>query len=223
MTPLLIRGIIIYIVVIASVRLMGKRQIGELQPAELVITILLSEIASMPIQDSETPLLQCVVSIFLLVALEVISSVFSMKSRTFRTLIQGHSIIVIKNGEIVQENMKLIRYSVDDLMEALRLKNVFDISQVNYAYIETNGSISVLLNQNDSPVTPPDLEIEKENPALPCLVISDGKIIKREFDICKLNEEKLKKILKNKKLTPEEILIMTYSADGKSTIIERKN
>ena len=144
MLPILIRGIIIYIIVIASVRLMGKRQIGELQPEELVITILLSDIASMPLQNSNTPLLQSVAAIFLLIALEVITSCLSLKFRPFRTLLQGHSIMIVKNGEIVQKNMKQIRYSVDDVIEALRLKDVFDIEKVNFAYVETNGSLSVL-------------------------------------------------------------------------------
>lgn len=223
MMPLMIRGIIIYIVVIASVRLMGKRQIGELQPAELVITILLSEVASLPLQDSETPLIQSLVGIFLLVSLEVIFSVVAMKSRPFRTLLQGHSVMVIKKGEIVQENMKLIRYSVDDIIEALRLKDVFDISEVDYAYIETNGSISVLLKKEHQPVTISDTDLKYKNNCLPCLVISDGKVVKNEFNICNLNENKLKKILDKNNLKIKDILIMTYTADNEANIVVRKD
>ncbi|MGN0467650.1 MAG: DUF421 domain-containing protein [Acutalibacteraceae bacterium] len=223
MIPLLLRGTIIYVFAIAGVRLMGKRQIGELQPSELVVTILLSEIASMPLQDSETPLLQSLVCVFLLVSLEVIFSVVSMKCRPFRTLLQGHSVMVICGGEIVKENMKLIRYSVDDLMEALRLKDVFDISEVDCAYIETNGSISIKLKSENEPLTPKDIGIEKENEPVPCLVISDGKIIKREFDICRLDEQKLISILKKRGLTPKQVLIMTYQSDGKTNIIEKGN
>ena len=133
MLSILIRGIIIYIIVIASVRLMGKRQIGELQPAELVVTILLSDIASMPLQNSNTPLLQSIIAVFLLIALEIITSCLALKFRSFRTLLQGHSVMIVKNGKIVQKNMKQIRYSVDDVIEALRLKDVFDVSKVNFA------------------------------------------------------------------------------------------
>ncbi|MCM1363835.1 MAG: DUF421 domain-containing protein [Faecalibacterium sp.] len=222
MMPLMIRGIIIYVVVISSVRLMGKRQIGELQPAELVITILLSEVAALPLQDSETPLIQSLVAIFLLVALEVIFSVAAMKSRPFRTVLQGHSVMVIKNGKIVQENMKLIRYSVDDIIEALRLKDVFDISEVDYAYIETNGSISVLLKKENQPVTVSDAKLSLPANSLSCLVISDGKIVANEFGICNLTENKLNKILSQHNLNPKDVLMMTYSSDGKSNIVIRK-
>ncbi|MCM1544499.1 MAG: DUF421 domain-containing protein [Ruminococcus sp.] len=222
MMPLMIRGIIIYLIIIAGVRLMGKRQIGELQPAELVITILLSEVAALPLQDSETPMLQSLVGIFLLIALEVIFSVISMKSRGFRTLLQGHSVMVIKKGEIVQENMKLIRYSVDDIIEALRLKDVFDISEVDYAYIETNGSISVLLKKENQTVTNSDAGIKVENNKLSCLVISDGKFVKNEFEICNLTENELKKILSKNKLAASDVLLMTHSEDGRSNIVVRK-
>ncbi len=211
MLPILIRGIIIYIIVIASVRLMGKRQIGELQPEELVITILLSDIASMPLQNSNTPLIQSVAAIFLLIALEVITSCLSLKFRPFRTLLQGHSVMIVKNGEIIQKSMKQIRYSVDDVIEALRLKDVFDIEKVNFAYVETNGSLSVLLKDD-----------ENEPKELPCLVISDGKIIEREFDICDLTKEKLLSLLKAKKLSPSNILLMTYSKDGSTNIVVKK-
>ena len=211
MLPILIRGIIIYIIVIVSVRLMGKRQIGELQPAELVITILLSDIASMPLQNSNTPLLQSIAAIFLLIALEIITSCLALKFRPFRTLLQGHSVMIVKDGEIDQEEMKKIRYSVDDVVEALRLKDVFDIDCVSFAYVETNGSLSVLLKDN-----------ENEPLELPCLVISDGKIIEREFSVCGLTKEKLLLRLKNKGIEPKDVLLMTYSKDGKANIILKK-
>lgn len=211
MLPILIRGIIIYVIVIASVRLMGKRQIGELQPAELVITILLSDIASMPLQNSNTPLLQSVCAIFLLIALEIITSCLSLRFRPFRTLLQGHSVMIIKEGRIIQESLKEIRYSVDDVVEALRLKDVFDIENVNFAYVETNGSLSVLLKDE-----------ENEPSDLPCLVISDGEIIEREFDVCGLSAEKLFKILDENRLSPSDILLMTYSKAQKANIVLKK-
>ncbi len=211
MLPILIRGVIIYIIVIVSVRLMGKRQIGELQPAELVITILLSDIASMPLQNGNTPLLQSVAAIFLLIALEIITSCLALKFRPFRTLLQGHSVMIVKNGRINQEEMKKIRYSVDDVVEALRLKDVFDIETVSFAYVETNGSLSVLLKEE-----------ENEPKQLPCLVVSDGKIVEREFSVCGLTKEKLLLFLKNKHIEPKDVLLMTYSKDGKASIVLKK-
>ncbi|MBR2893562.1 MAG: DUF421 domain-containing protein, partial [Clostridia bacterium] len=140
---LLFKGIIVYVAVIIAMRFMGKRQIGELQPGELVITFLLSEVAAMPLQGDDIPVLSSVSLVFLLVVLEMASSFLSMKSRSYRTLIQGHSVLIIKEGKLLKKNMKMIRYSNDDLMEALRLKDVFDIDTVQYAYIETNGSVSI--------------------------------------------------------------------------------
>lgn len=216
MFPLLIRSIIMYIIVIFGVRIMGKRQIGELQPAELVITILMSDIASMPLQNSEVALVQPLMTIMLLIGLELLSSVISIKSRSFRTLLQGHSIMVIKNGEFDQTKMKEIRYSVDDIMEALRLKDVFDISDVGYAYVETNGSLSVLLKD--------DAKGKKSTFPIPiqCLVISDGKMVEREFELCRLSRKKLETIIRKKGLEAKDIFLMTYASDGSSNIVVKR-
>lgn len=211
MLPILIRGVIVYVIIIIGVRLMGKRQIGELQPSELVITFLLSDIASMPLQNSNTPLIQSVAAVFLLIALEVMTSCLSLKFRPFRTLIQGHPVMIIKNGQLQQKSMKKIRYSVDDIIESLRLKDVFDIGDVDYAYVETNGALSILLKEN-----------RENDSALPCLVISDGKVIEREFDLCELTEKKLYGILEEKGVELKNVLLMTYSKGGKMSLVLKK-
>lgn len=217
----LIRGLIIYVIVIASVRLMGKRQIGELQPGELVVTMLLSEVASMALQGDNLPLYSSISLIFLFVALEILSSVLSLKFKKYRNMLQGKSVLVIEDGVISEKNLKLIRYSVDDLIENLRLNNVFDISQVQYAYIETNGSVSVLLKPEYRTVTPKDLKLKCENEPLPCLVISDGDIVREEFSVCGMSEEKLHKILMSKGTTRKNILLMTADKSGRFFIIEK--
>lgn len=223
MLPLLIRGFIVYIVLIASVRIMGKRQIGELQPSELVITFLLSQIASQPIESSETPLLGCLVSIVLLVSLEVISSVLIMKFSKLRNIIQGNSIKVISEGKIIEKNMSKLRFSVEDLMEALRLKDVFDISQVYTAYIETSGELSVKIKNENETVTLKDLKIKPEKDEIPILVVSDGKIIEKDLSDCKLTKEKLKKILRTQGIDTKDILIMTFTQSGNSNIVLKEN
>ena len=218
MINLVIRCVIIYVVVIAMVRLMGKRQIGELQPSELVITILISDVASMPLQNMEMPLISTVTSLLVLVMFEVMLSVISIKSRKARKLLQGNSVMIIKNGKLIESSLRLIRYSIDDLMEALRLKDVFDISQVQYAYIETNGSISVELKPQHRTITPQDLSMATEKVSIPCLVICDGEIVDSEFDVCNMTREKLYKILDEKELSAKEILLMTVDSSGKSYI-----
>ena len=219
---ILIKGIIIYIVVAVAVRFMGKRQIGELQPGELVITIVLSQIATMPLQEKDFPMLGGVSLVFLFVALELLSSYLAMKFRPYRTLMQGHSVLIIKDGHILQKNLAMIRYNTDDLIEALRLKDVFDISEVQYAYIETNGSISVKLKKRADYVTPYDLDISAEENTLPCLVISDGKIIKRDFDLCNMSAEKLEKILRKKGLRVSDVFLMTSDKQGKNNIVTKE-
>lgn len=223
MMPLIIRGLIIYFVIVVSVRIMGKRQIGELQPSELVITILLSQIASLPLEDSEKPLIQCLLSIFLLVSLELFSSVIAMKSAVFRNILQGNSIPVIREGNFIEKNLKRLRFSVEDVLEALRLKDVFDIGDVNYGYIETNGDLSVKLKDDKEPLTLSALNIKKESEPLPCLIVCDGKIIKRNLLLCSLTEEKLQNLLKRKGVLADEILIMTYSKDGKTYIMKKES
>ncbi len=225
MINVMLRGIIVYITVIVSVRLMGKRQIGELQPTELVTTFLLSEIASMPLQNKDISLFTCIVLVFVIVGLEIIFSILAIKSNAFRTLTQGTSALVIKDGKLLQNKISQLRYSIDDLMESLRLKDVFDISQVKYAYIETNGSISVMLKDDFNPVTYGDLKLPKKSTTLPCLIISDGKIIDKDFRLCAMTSEKLDKILTRMNLTAEEVFVMTADRNGNINIIrkEKKN
>ncbi len=217
----LIKGFIIYAMLAIAVRFMGKRQIGELQPGELVTTMVLSEIASMPLQDNDFPVLSGIALIFLFVTLELFSSFLAMKFRPYRTLMQGHSVLIIKEGHLLKDNLKMIRYSTDDLMEALRLKDVFDISEVQYAYIETNGSISVKLKKEAEPATIEDLRLPYVENALPCLIISDGKIIKRDFELCSMTEEKLEKMLKKKNLTASEVFLMTADKQGNTYTVRK--
>ena len=223
MPAFIIRTFIVYFVVIISVRFMGKRQIGELQPAELVITILMSEIASMPRQDGDCALLTSIVGILLLASLEVLFSCLALKSGRFRTLFQGHSVLIIEKGKLKQENMKLIRYSTDDLLQMLRQKDIFNLEDVAYAYVETNGAVSVMLKSDLTTVTAEDIGIEKEEAALPCHVVSDGKIVEREFDLCKMNKQKLLGILDEKKLRLTDILLMTADSTGKTTVVLKES
>lgn len=219
---MLIRGIIIYVTVIFAVRLMGKRQIGELQPTELVVTILLSQVASMPFESLEVPLLSILSIVFLLISLEILCSVIGMKAKSFRNLVQGNPILIIKDGKLVQKELKNVRYSVEDLLEALRLKDIFDISQVQFAYIETNGSISVLLKNKYRPLTVDDTDIKTEACELPCLVISDGKLVKGQLDICAMTKKRLSDIMKKEQIKISDIMLMTAEKGGKYYIVRKE-
>ena len=218
----ILRILILYVLATAAVRIMGKRQIGELQPSELVITILLSEIAAIPMQDTDIPLLNSVVAVLLLVAFEIISSVISMKSRGARRLLEGNAVTVIRDGRIDQKEIKRLRYTVDDLLTALRQKDVFDISTVGYAVLETNGKLSVMLKPDENALTAKTLRLSLPVPGMPCLVISDGKVIREHYDDCNMNDRELKRLLRAKGLEVEDVLIMTVDRDRNAVIVEKE-
>ncbi len=217
----LIRGFIVYIAVVAAVRIMGKRQIGQLQPTELVVTIMLSEIAAEPVVDGEFSLLHALAVILLLISLEILVSFMALKLPRFRRLVQGNSVAVIENGKLNQKQMKKLRLSVDDLLEALRLKDVFDITKADYAYVETNGNISVELKSENKTVTAQQMKISGNETGIPHVIISDGRIIKENFSRCCLNEGKLDKLLKSRNLRVEDIMILTADKQKVNTIITR--
>ena len=211
MFVLWIRGVLVYLLVIVGVRLMGKRQIGELQPAELVITILLSDVATMPLQSAQVSLFQPVMLILLLIALELLATHFGLKYRKFRTLTQGNSVMIIKDGTLDQAALKKLRYSVDDVMEALRLKDIFDLNDVAYAYVETNGALSVLKQS------------EGKQTELPVLVVCDGEIVERELPLCGMTKASVETLLQKKGMTPQDVFLMTCSKQGKPTIIRKED
>ncbi len=218
----LIRTVILYIVAITSVRIMGKRQIGELQPSDLVITLLISQIISIPIQDTDIPLVNTLIPIFLLVGFEILTSVFNMKSIKFRSFMQGNPIIIINDGVLNQKLLKELRFTVDDLLEALRQKDVFDIAQVQYAIVETNGQISVLLKAEHDTLTRQDLSLEPEPQGYKCPVVIDGKIIEQDFAICNMTAGKVQSIAKKEKMKIQDIMLMTVDTAGNHTIIRKE-
>lgn len=217
----IIRAAILYIFVILMVKLMGKRQIGQLQPAEFVITILISEIVTVPMQDNSLPLLSSVMAVLLLVSLEILLSAASLKFMKLRTAVEGNSIIVIRDGMIDQQQLKRLRLTIDDLTEALRQKDVFDISDVQYAIVETNGTLSVLLKPEKQTVTAEMLNINPVNRGMACTVISDGEIKKPAFKECNLTEEQLLRVIKKESLKIEDIMLMTADKSGKINVIMR--
>ena len=174
MSVVLIRSLILYIVVIFGVRLMGKRQLGELQPSELVITILISNIATLPLEDTSIPLILGILPILTLVCFEALMSWVTLKSLRMRRIISGRPKIVVRDGQIEQATMQDLRLSVDDLMTALRQQQVFDISQVQFAVMETTGTISVYLKAECQPLTPADITLKKTAQNPPVAVIQDG-------------------------------------------------
>lgn len=216
------RAVILYFIIIFSMRLMGKRQLGELQPSELVITILMSNICTLPVEDINIPMIMGVIPVFTLVCLDVFLSHLSMKSRSLRKLISGSPKIIISDGKVDRKIMKDLRFTADDLMESLRAVQVFDIGEVQLAVVETTGKISVYQKKEFQPLTNGDMFGKCPCSDPPQLIIDDGEIADKAISFIGFDRKWLEKILKKEKLTADDIFIMTADKSGKYTIIKNK-
>lgn len=221
MLIIFIRGIVLYILVIFSIRLMGKRQIGDLSPAELVITILISNIATLAMEDSSMPLFTAVIPLFTLVCLDVLSSYLCMKSRKVRHTISGRPEIIISEGIIDQKSLRKLRYTIDDLMAALRTQGIFDISQVQYAIVETTGVVSAMLKPEFQPITPSAAASPEPAKDPPQAIISDGDFIESVKNCYNISYEGIVKQLNRKHLEVGDVFLCTIDANGELKIVEK--
>lgn len=219
----LVRAIIIYIFITVSVRVMGKRQVGELNPQELVITILISAVATVPLEDNGMPLANSLIPIGIFISLEIINSALSMKSIKFRNIIQGKPIFVIRNGEIQQKELTRLRYTVDDLVDCVRQAGVFDISQVENAIVETNGVISVQKKSEFSPITPSAAGLKTDKADVPITVVLDGKVVEGYYSNITVSEDeiRLNAVINGEQI--ENIMLMNISQNGNVYIVKKEN
>ncbi len=219
------RTIILYLIIVLGLRIMGKRQLGELQPAELVVTILISNIATLPIEDTNVPLIGGVIPILTLVCSEVLVSALTLKSKTARKIISGNPKILIRDGKIDQKEMRNLRFSIDDLMEQLRTNKVFNIQDVAFAIVETTGKLSIYQKFDSQNVTASMLNLTARpgDEAPPAIIISDGKVIDDSLKYCNLRQEWLDKTLKqNGYDSPKEIFLMTCNREANYTIVKKE-
>ena len=217
------RTLIIYFVIIACLRIMGKRQLGELQPSEFVIAILISNIATLSIEDTDIPLVGAVVPIITLMSAEVILSFITLKSGRAQKIVTGNPVVIIRNGNIDQKNMRELRFSIEDLMSQLRISGIFDIQDVSWAIVETNGQLTVYPKVKAQPVTPAYLNDPKsisETP--PMVLISDGIVSKAVLKSCNLTEKWLFGVLKEKKLSEKDVFLMTCDSSAKYFIVKKE-
>lgn len=222
MIAIIIRTLILYIILTLSIRLMGKRQIGDMQPNELVVTLVISEIAAIPLQDTDQPILNGVCSIFLLVVLEIFLSVLAMKNMTVRRLISGQSVIIIEDGVIDQTAMKKVRMTILDLVELLRGENVFEIEDVAFAVLEVNGDLNVLLKSQRQTITPKDMQLKVKPATLPLPVVSDGRVIEDTLRNFQISRSELNKLIEREKIKLKDIFLMTIDKDKNTNIIKKR-
>lgn len=216
MFTLLIRCVIIYLIVLIIFRLMGKRQLGELQPFEFVITLIIADLATIPMAEINIPIIHGIVPLLTLMVLHFFISWISRKSIFMRKVINGKPVLVITPQGVNYEALKELNMNLNDLNEALRNLNYFSLDQIEYAIVETNGKMTVLPNSQNAPLCATDFNIKKEQSALPIMLINDGKFMKENLNVAKLNEQfVLKHIRKAGAYNPKDVIICTIDNLGK--------
>ena len=208
MKLLICRTIIIYLCVLFAMRIMGKRQLGELQPEELVSTILISNLASISIESEDVPVTASLIPLFLIAALELLGSMLSFRSQKFLNFLSGRPKTVILDGKIDQDALRTLRLTTADLMEALRGKDIFDPRKVSYAVIETNGTLSAALRPEYETATLDDLKlrVRQVNATIPFVV--DGQVLEDNLHWCGKDRDWLQRTAEANTLLPEEILLL---------------
>ena len=208
------RSIIIYIIVLIVMRLMGKREIGQMQPFELAISIMIADLASIPMTDIGIPISNGIIPIMGLLVMHLVISVLNMKSGTLRGLICGKPTILIYRGKIDEEKLRAERLTLNELEEKLRSNNVMNLEDVEYAILETSGDISVIQKPNKRTTTPEDFDIMPEYEGISYDLVIDGKVMQDNLNKLDKSYEWLKTQTEKFQMKPEEALIVTVNGKG---------
>lgn len=215
-----IRTVIMYFFVVLTLRMLGKRQIGELEPSELVVTIVISEVAALPIQDVSQPLINSLIAIFLLVVLEVIISFSAYKSFKLRRILFGTPSVFYEKGKINQQEMEKQRFNLNDLMECVRNTGATSLSEIDFVLMETNGNVSVIPNAQNRSVNISDLNLKSSPTLLSYVIIDNGHVNHNNLKRLGFDESWLQKQLELQDIkTPDSVFCMTASQDGETVII----
>lgn len=222
MITALLRTVILYFLIMTGLRLMGKRQIGELEPSELVLTMMISDLATVPMQDFGIPLLAGVIPILTLLSLSMLLSQLSLLSLRFRELMCGTPSILIRNGKLQQDAMRKNRYTLDELLEQLRGQGYVSVDEVRWAVLENSGQLSILPWARQRPPTAEELGLTPEEDELPFILINDGRIVRRNLARSGRNEAWLQKELRRTGHSAGEIFLLTVDGSGKVLCIPKE-
>lgn len=215
MLTIVVRAVIIYLIVLFLYRLMGKRQLGQMQPFELVLTLIIADLATIPMAEVAMPVLHGIVPLLTLVVLHYVLTLLCKVSTKFSNFLSGKPVIVINPEGIDYRALRDLNISVDDVLEAIRGCGYFKLEQIQYAIMETNGKMSVLPKSNFAPVTVQDMKLKVEKSTIPVNIISEGKIMKENLAIAKVDESKIKEILDKAQVKKvKDVLIMTIDKNG---------
>lgn len=217
-----LRTIALYLLLILVVRLMGKRQIGQMEPAEFVVTMLLANLAAIPMQDSGIPLLSGLIPILTVLGVQLVLAVASIRSVPFRRLLCGKPVILIYEGKIQQSNLLRTRITLDELTELLREQQVLDLQSVQYAILETNGQVSVLPYPKDLPATARDAGIQARPQSLPVTLVSDGRVMEENLRLSGYDRAWLGRELRKRECTLKQTCLLTVDGLGKVYFVRKE-
>lgn len=220
-----IRTLILYILIMTGLRLMGKRQIGELEPGELVLTMMISDLATVPMQDFGIPLLAGVIPIMTLLAFSMLLSQLSLRNLRFRALVCGTPSVLIREGTLQQAAMRKNRYTLDELLEELREQGYSSVQDVKYAVLENSGQLSILPWTRRQPPTAEQLGLEiQEETSLPVVLINDGRVLRGNLSACGRDRAWLKEALQREGLSsPEEAFLLTVNEEGRVFCVKKED
>ena len=217
----IIRTVLMYFFVIMAVRIMGKRQLSEMQTTELVITLIIADIASIPMQNTSQPLLTGIVPILILICSEIIISIVMMKSSKIRNLICGKPEILINDGKLCQNTLRSLRLTTEDLCVQLRQLGAYNINDVQFCIIEPNGKLSIQLKPEKRSPNCEQLSVAVQDTGIEAVVISDGELLKNSMKLCNVDKNWIFKVLKEEGLTKDEVMIMTANRLKEYSIIRK--
>ena len=216
MLVVFIRVLIIYITVLIFLRLMGKRQIGEMQPDEVVITLIIADLATLPMSDSNIPLLHGILPLAILVLLHYFITFLTRKSTKIRRIISGQPVVVISPKGLEYQAFKSLNITIDDIIEMIRQNGYYSFDQILYAIIETNGKISIIPKSANAPATAEDVKANNPEAEIPSIIISDGKMMKSQMKEIKIDAKKLKNILNYLETeNVKDVIILSIEPNGK--------
>ena len=216
-----LRTAVMYLILLAVVRLMGKRQVGQMDPTELVVTMVIANLASIPLEETERPLMAGIVPIATIFLAERGLSFVTLRSIRLRRLICGKPVILVENGRPLWRNLRRTRVTMDELMAHLRLKDVLDIRTVRYAILETNGSLSVFPYAQEAPASAREAGVKVAQKQLPVTVVQDGHIFPEDLKRLGKDEAWAVAALRDRKLRPRDVLLMTVDGEGQIAVIPR--
>ena len=208
------RAILLYIIVLIVMRLMGKREIGQMQPFELAISIMIADLASIPMTETGVPISNGIIPILGLLVMHLIISMLNIKSSIAREIICGKPAILVYRGKIDEKVLKKERFTINELEERLRDNNIFNIGDVEYAILETSGQVTVIPKPNKRPTIPEDFNIEPQYEGIPYDLVVDGKVMYKNLEKIGKNYVWLKKQTEKFKIKPEEALIVTIDGNN---------